>query len=170
MQRRDFLKTAGAGSLALGAGLTAGRAGAARAEYKWKMVTTWPKNFPGLGTGANLLADFITRGSEGRLTVTVHGAGEIVPAFESLFGEASFSAELDLDAIESSLDERIETAREKVGSVRRIQVVRDLSVIARADGRVSSEEQAVIERIAQALDVPHRIVQERFCSTCELHD
>ena len=24
--------------------------------FEWKMVTTWPKNFPGLGTGAEFLA------------------------------------------------------------------------------------------------------------------
>jgi TRAP-type mannitol/chloroaromatic compound transport system substrate-binding protein len=26
----------------------------AQAEFNWKMVTTWPKNFPVLGTNANL--------------------------------------------------------------------------------------------------------------------
>src|SRR3546814_6254899 len=26
---------------------------------KWRMQTTWPKNFPGLGTGANKLAEYI---------------------------------------------------------------------------------------------------------------
>ena len=51
-------------------------------KIKWKMVTTWPKNFPGLGTGANRFADLITTMSGGRLTVKVYGAGEIVPAFE----------------------------------------------------------------------------------------
>ena len=50
----------------------------------WRLVTTWPANFPGLGTGANLLGDFITRASDGRITVTVYGAGEIVPAFEAM--------------------------------------------------------------------------------------
>lgn len=92
-----------------------------------------------------------------------------VAAFEELFGAGSFKAGLDLDAIEAALDERIAAARERVGSVRRIQLVRDLSIIARADGRVSTEEQAVIERIAGALEVPQRIVEERFCSACELH-
>ena len=33
------------------------------------MVTTWPKNFPGLGTGAQRIADNITSMSDGRLTV-----------------------------------------------------------------------------------------------------
>jgi TRAP-type mannitol/chloroaromatic compound transport system substrate-binding protein len=49
---------------------------------KWKMVTTWPKNFPGLGTGAENLASKINELSNGRLQVKVYGAGELVPALE----------------------------------------------------------------------------------------
>ncbi len=48
----------------------------------WKMVTTWPKNFPGLGTGANRLAELIEQLSGGRIKVKVYGAGELVGAFE----------------------------------------------------------------------------------------
>lgn len=55
---------------------------------QWKMVTTWPKNFPGLGTGANLLAKTITELSEGQIDVKVYGAGEVVPAL-SIFDAVS---------------------------------------------------------------------------------
>lgn len=48
-----------------------------------KMVTTWPKNFPGLGTGAQRFADLVTSASDGRITIKLHAAGELVPAFES---------------------------------------------------------------------------------------
>ena len=51
-------------------------------KREWKMVTTWPKNFPGLGTGAQRIADSITNMSDGRLTVKLFAAGELVPAFE----------------------------------------------------------------------------------------
>ncbi len=51
-------------------------------KREWKMVTTWPKNFPGLGTGAQRIADNITNMSDGRLTVKLFAAGELVPAFE----------------------------------------------------------------------------------------
>jgi TRAP-type mannitol/chloroaromatic compound transport system substrate-binding protein len=50
--------------------------------FRWKMVTTWPKNFPGLGSAAENFARYINEMSAGRLTVHVYGAGEIVPAFE----------------------------------------------------------------------------------------
>jgi len=46
------------------------------------MVTTWPKNFPGLGTGANALAELIGEMSGGRIRIKVYGASELVPAFE----------------------------------------------------------------------------------------
>ena len=51
-------------------------------SYEWKMVTTWPKNFPGLGTGAQRVADNITSMTDGRLQVKLFAAGELVPAFE----------------------------------------------------------------------------------------
>ncbi len=54
----------------------------ARGLHEWKMVTTWPKNFPGLGTSAQRVADRITAMSEGRLKVKLYAAGELVPAFE----------------------------------------------------------------------------------------
>ena len=31
----------------------------AEKKVKWKMVTSWPKNFPGLGAGAETLANYI---------------------------------------------------------------------------------------------------------------
>jgi TRAP-type mannitol/chloroaromatic compound transport system substrate-binding protein len=80
MQRRDFVKALSAGSVILGAGLAATTDAEAKAEHRWRMVTTWPKNFPGLGTGANRLAQLIGDMSGGRLLVKVYGAHELVPA------------------------------------------------------------------------------------------
>lgn len=60
----------------------------------WKMVTTWPKDFPGLGTGANRLARYITDMSGGRINVTVYGGNELVPPFESFDAVSSGTAEL----------------------------------------------------------------------------
>jgi TRAP-type mannitol/chloroaromatic compound transport system substrate-binding protein len=81
MKRRDFIKGAAAASVVAGAGVAAPVA-QAKEKIQWKMVTTWPKNFPALGTGANHLAELITAMSGGRLEVKVFGAGELVPAFE----------------------------------------------------------------------------------------
>ena len=47
-----------------------------------RMATTWPKNFPGVGTTAEKVAETITQASDGRLEIKVYGSGEIVPAYE----------------------------------------------------------------------------------------
>ena len=50
--------------------------------YHWKLITSWPKNFPGLGTAPEKFAKLVDEMSNGRLTVKVYGAGELVPALE----------------------------------------------------------------------------------------
>ncbi|RLA09946.1 MAG: ABC transporter substrate-binding protein [Gammaproteobacteria bacterium] len=62
--------------------------------YEWKMVTTWPKNFPGLGTSANELAEAIEAMSGGRLKIKVYGAGELVGPFESFDAVSRGTAEM----------------------------------------------------------------------------
>ena len=82
MERRSFIKKSA--TLGVGVAAIAGSSVAiadGHKKMKWKMVTTWPKNFPGLGTGANKLAEYITKMSGGRIEVKVYGAGELVPAF-----------------------------------------------------------------------------------------
>ena len=48
--------------------------------YNWSLVTTWPKNYPGLGMAPERLAELVKEMSDGRMNITVYGAGEIVPA------------------------------------------------------------------------------------------
>ena len=48
------------------------------------MVTSWPKRLPGPGMSAERVAERIAALSGGRLQITVHAAGEVVPAFEVL--------------------------------------------------------------------------------------
>ena len=110
MSRRKFLK---------GAAVVGGVAAASAVAYKYgkqagdtsgvsqtaapaisqgikelKMVTTWPKNFPGLGTGAERLAKRINTMSDGSLQVKVYAAGELVPAFQCFDAVSSGKAEM----------------------------------------------------------------------------
>lgn len=50
--------------------------------FRWKMATTWPPNFPILGEGCNMFADWVKEMSGGRMEITVYGGGELVPALE----------------------------------------------------------------------------------------
>ena len=49
--------------------------------YKWRLVTSWPKNYPGLGMAPERIADLVEEMSNGQMQITVYGAGEQVPAF-----------------------------------------------------------------------------------------
>jgi TRAP-type mannitol/chloroaromatic compound transport system substrate-binding protein len=81
MKRREFVKKVAIGGVAAGT-LSAPAIATSKSVHDWKMVTTWPKNFPVLGTSANELAELIGELSGGRIKVKVYGAGELVPAFE----------------------------------------------------------------------------------------
>ncbi len=96
MKRRKFVTSAATGGLATGAAIAASFPAPAIAQgtRQLKMVTTWPKNFPGLGTGAENLAKRITAMSDGALDVKVFAAGELVPPFESFDAVSSGNAEM----------------------------------------------------------------------------
>ena len=88
MKRRDLL--IGTAGLAASSQIKA----ANKETYKWKMVTTWPPNFPGLGTGAMRMAKNIEKASGGRIKIKVFAGGELVPAFESFDFVSSGGAEM----------------------------------------------------------------------------
>ena len=69
------------------------RGGASGEQFHWKLVTTWPKNFPGLGQAPLNFARSVEKMSGGRLTVSVYGAGELVPAMGVFDAVSSGSAE-----------------------------------------------------------------------------
>lgn len=80
MDRRQFLKSTALGTAAAGAAATGLAAPAlAQGVERWTMVTSWPRNLPGPGVAANMLAERITALSGGRLEVEVSAAGELVP-------------------------------------------------------------------------------------------
>ncbi|MDO6544906.1 TRAP transporter substrate-binding protein [Photobacterium sanguinicancri] len=49
---------------------------------EWKLVTSWPKGFPGLGYAPEYFAEQVSRLSGGKMAITVYGAGELVPSFD----------------------------------------------------------------------------------------
>lgn len=91
--RRKFIKSAGM-TAALGAsGLLAACAKEEKKSFdtpnvnfnktfRWKMVTTWPPNFPVLGEGCKFLADWVKEMSGGRMEIEVYGGGELIPSLE----------------------------------------------------------------------------------------
>ncbi len=58
------------------------------------MVTTWPRNAPGVGVNAQRFADRVGAMSDGRLTIELYAAGELIPPFESLDAVQQGTADL----------------------------------------------------------------------------
>ena len=79
MKRRNFLTSAGAAGAAAVAASALPAPAVAQGTMQWKMVTPWPKNLPGPGVAAQMLADRITALSGGRIEVKLFAAGELVP-------------------------------------------------------------------------------------------
>ena len=82
MKRRNFIKSLGS-SFALASILNIKSSNAEeKTQFKWKMVTSWPKNFPGLGVGAENLANLINILSNNRIKIKVFGSNELIPPLE----------------------------------------------------------------------------------------
>jgi TRAP-type mannitol/chloroaromatic compound transport system substrate-binding protein len=95
LKRRQVI----AGSAAIGAGAAAGAASFPKPAIsqdvtRWRMVTAWPRNLPGPGVAAQMLADRITALSGGRIEVELFATGEIVPGNQVFDAVAEGTAEL----------------------------------------------------------------------------
>jgi TRAP-type mannitol/chloroaromatic compound transport system substrate-binding protein len=88
--RRGIVGAGAAGAIAAVAAPSIARA----ATMKWRMVTSWPKRLPGPGMSAERIAERIRVLSGGRIDISVHAAGEIVPALEVLGAVGSGVAEI----------------------------------------------------------------------------
>lgn len=62
------------------------------------MVTTWPRNAPGVGVNAQRFADRVDEMSGGRMTIELAAAGELIPPFESFDAVQQGTAEISHSA------------------------------------------------------------------------
>ena len=83
MKRRDFIKTAAGSSLLAAGAVTAAPAIAARKRFNWKLVTTWPPNFPIFQEGVQRFAKDIKQMSDRRLRISVFAGGQLVPPMQT---------------------------------------------------------------------------------------
>ncbi|SVC75618.1 uncharacterized protein METZ01_LOCUS328472, partial [marine metagenome] len=94
VKRRDFLKKAGLAGAAATAVSSFPAPAIAADRIDIAMVATWPRDFPGLGTGAQRFADRLGTLSDGRFNVEYFAAGERVGAFDSFDEVASGNAQM----------------------------------------------------------------------------
>ncbi len=62
--------------------------------YNWKMVTTWPPNFPIFQTGVEQFARDIKTMSNGRLNIKVYAGGELVPPLQTFDAVSSGTVQM----------------------------------------------------------------------------
>ena len=88
---------------------------------------------------------------------------EEIEVFEKFFGNRAFKDDLDLEKLDADLDDRIAAVKEQASVPQAMQVVRDLCLVARAEGHIHPAEEAVLDRVAKGLNVPREFV----CQTME---
>ncbi|SFT94033.1 TRAP transporter substrate-binding protein [Sedimentitalea nanhaiensis] len=77
MKRRTFLTT----GVTMAAAAPLASPAIAQGKIQWNLPTAFPKNAPGVGTNVTTFAEKVAAMSDGRLTFTVYGGGELVPPF-----------------------------------------------------------------------------------------
>ena len=70
MKRRDFITKAGLVGAGTVAASTLAAPAIAQDRIEIAMVSTWPRDFPGLGTGAQRFAQRLADVTDGRIQVT----------------------------------------------------------------------------------------------------
>jgi uncharacterized tellurite resistance protein B-like protein len=86
-------------------------------------------------------------------------AGEIA-VFEKFFGDGAFRRDLDIEQITADLPNRIVQANLKTSVAHRMQVMRDLCLVARAEDNIGESERKVLVKMAKDLDIRGHFVEQ----------
>lgn len=83
-----------------------------------------------------------------------------IAVFEQYFDKGDYSDKLNLERIKEELPQRVQRAKDNCTDTQGMQVIRDLCVIAMADGDVVSEEIDELNAIADGLEVSRTFVTQ----------
>ncbi len=83
-----------------------------------------------------------------------------IAVFEKFFGKRAFNEDLNLERLAEDLKDRIAQVNSTATVAQRMQIVRDLATVARADKKVSDTEIKVLTEIAKDLEVPANFVHQ----------
>ena len=87
------------------------------------------------------------------------GIGEQEKSIVKEFMGETFSIDvLNVDKLIDTLPKRIQLVKQRASITQRMQVVRDLSVVARAEGGITDNELLVLYAIADGLEIPRSLV------------
>ena len=91
-----------------------------------------------------------------------------IAVFEKFFGKGEFGKDLNIERILRTLPDRIENANQQASLTQRMQVMRDICVMSRADGKVGYAERRVLDDIATRLGISTAFVCQTLDGDCEL--
>lgn len=86
-----------------------------------------------------------------------------IAVFEEFFEKGDFSDKLNVDRLRDELPSRIKRVNDQTTVTQRMQVMRDLCTISKADGGTTPDERDVLNEIADGLSVPRNFI----CQTME---
>ncbi|MEQ9360278.1 MAG: TRAP transporter substrate-binding protein [Rhodospirillales bacterium] len=98
MKRREFLKKSAVAGVAGAAAVTLAKPALSQGRKEMIIVSTWPRDFPGLGLSAQRLAARIPVLTDGRIQVKYFASGERVGAFDSFDEVASGNSQAYIGA------------------------------------------------------------------------
>ncbi len=85
---------------------------------------------------------------------------EEIKIFEKFFGKGEFSKNLDVERLIEDLPNRMKNSLEYTSVMNRMQVLRDLCLVARASGEITGEERQVLNVIADGVQIPRSFISQ----------
>lgn len=87
---------------------------------------------------------------------------------KEFMGEGFSLDALNIEKLLGTLPKRLKSVKEKTSITQRMQIVRDLSVVARAEGEIRDNELSVLCTIADGLEIPRSLVSQMLDCDTEL--
>lgn len=91
-----------------------------------------------------------------------------IEVFEGFFGKYEYSDKLDIEKLKERIPQRAQRVTEQTGVAKRMQLIRDLCTMAKADGGAKLVEIEELQAIAALLEVPSVFVEQSLQPTNEL--
>ncbi|GHA05258.1 hypothetical protein GCM10008090_13530 [Arenicella chitinivorans] len=93
---------------------------------------------------------------------------EELDIFKQYFGKYAFKDTLDLEKTKATVERRSREVHQRASKTQAMQVLRDLCVMAQANGGVLPSERLVLEGIAQELHIPSTFICQTICEERDL--
>ncbi|MFK8030417.1 MAG: M48 family metallopeptidase [Gammaproteobacteria bacterium] len=81
-----------------------------------------------------------------------------IAVFEQFFGRDSFNDRLSVEKIKEELPNRMSAVKEAASVTQRMQVLRDLCIVARAEGPINEAERATLDQVADGLEISRSFI------------